>query len=184
MKHTKGKQKIEMKRVEDYEDRMATFSKRKAGILKKMNEIITLCDVEASFLVFTETGKPHTFAHPSMEDAVEQVKCSLGHEPSGKDDTNIGSLLEAYKRQKKEELKKEHDALFEELEMGEEKEKKFKESEGAWWNIPNEGLSMEELKRRLQAFVELRGKVYRSGKDGDGSSSDLAERGHCGGDKA
>ncbi|KAF8092038.1 hypothetical protein N665_0427s0017 [Sinapis alba] len=41
MKHTKRKQKIEMKKVED---RMITFSKRKSEIFKKMNDIVSLCD--------------------------------------------------------------------------------------------------------------------------------------------
>ncbi|KAF3502493.1 hypothetical protein F2Q69_00040135 [Brassica cretica] len=195
MKRTKGKQKIEMKKVESYEARRTTFSKRKAGILKKMNEIIAVCDVEASFLVFSESGYPRTFAHPSMEDAVDRVKCSLGHEPSGKDDASIGSLVEAYKRQKNEELKKKLCDLAEELKMVKEKEKKMvgkkkiKESKNEWSNILNEGVNKDELKRVHQAIVELNyslsGKaLQRLGKDGDGSSSALAERGHCDGGEA
>lgn len=71
---------------------MIMFSKHKAEILKKMNEIFTLCDVEASFLVLSQTGKPHTFAYTSMEDVVGRVKSSLGHEPSGKDEIISESL--------------------------------------------------------------------------------------------
>ncbi|KAF8053265.1 hypothetical protein N665_1437s0001 [Sinapis alba] len=160
MKHTKGKQKIEMKEVEDYEDRMTTFSKRKAGILKKMNEMVTLCDAEASFLVFSQAGKPHTFTHPSMEDAVARVNSTLGHEPSsGENDTNTEPLVEAYMRQKDEELKKRNVDFTKELEMEEEKEKKLKESKSIkmldemWWN--DEGLSVEEVKQRHQSFMEL-----------------------------
>ncbi|KAF8053266.1 hypothetical protein N665_1437s0002 [Sinapis alba] len=148
MKHTKGKQKIEMKKVEGYKDRMIHFQ-------NKMNEIVTLCDVEASFLVFSQTGKPHTFAHPSMEDVVGRVNSSLRHEPSGKDDSNTESIVEAYKRQNIEELMKKYDDLAEELEIDYEKEKMLKESKSEWWNIPDEGLSVEELKRRHQMFIEL-----------------------------
>ncbi|CAH8387374.1 unnamed protein product [Eruca vesicaria subsp. sativa] len=74
MKHTKGRQKIEMMKVEAYRDRMATFSKRKSGIFKKMNEMITQCNVEMAFMVFTETGKLYTFANPSVEEALGRLK--------------------------------------------------------------------------------------------------------------
>lgn len=68
-----------------------------------MNMIVTLCKVEAAFLVSSQAGKPHKFRHPSMEDVVgRQVKSRSRHEPSEKDDTNIGSLVEAYKRQNNE----------------------------------------------------------------------------------
>ncbi|KAL0719960.1 hypothetical protein Bca4012_069284 [Brassica carinata] len=193
MKHTKGKQKIEMKEVEDYEDRMTTFSKRKAGILKKMNEIVALCDAEATFLVFSQAGKPHTFTHPSMEDAVGRVKNHLSHEPSERDDTNTGSLVEAYKMQKNEELKKLYVDFAEEVEMEKEKEKKLKESKSEkkldkmWWNA--EGLSVEELERMHKKFVELNGSLCGTASrnfenDGDGSSSDLTGRGYHGGGEA
>ncbi|ESQ49676.1 hypothetical protein EUTSA_v10022229mg [Eutrema salsugineum] len=186
-KQTKGKQKIEMKVVETYADRMITFSKRKSGIFKKMNEIITLCDVEAAFMVFSQAGKPYTFAHPSMEKVVGLLR----HEPSSKDVTNTGALVEAYKRQRIEELMKKYVDLVEELEMEKENVKNLKGSrfekklDKMWWNIPSEGLSMEELKQRHQAFVELHDSlcainIQRLGKDCDGSSSGHVERGHCG----
>ncbi|CDY21137.1 BnaA01g33680D [Brassica napus] len=53
------------------------------------------------------------------------------------------SLVEAYKRQKIEELMKNNDDLAEEIEMEEGNGKK-------WWNIPDESLSVEELKRKHQ----------------------------------
>ena len=187
MKNTKGKQKIEMKEVADYENRMTTFSKRKTGIFKKMSELVALCGVEAAFVAFSETGKSHTFAHPSMEDAVGRLKSPLIDESPRKDDTNTPSLVGAYKRQKNEELKKLYADFAEELELEEEKEKKLKKSKSdkrfdkKWWNA--EGLSVEERKQMHQSFVELNvslcGKVSQQfRKDGDGSSADLAGHGH------
>ncbi|KAL0691789.1 hypothetical protein Bca4012_091468 [Brassica carinata] len=195
MKNTKGKQKIEMKEVEDYENRMTTFSKRKTGIFKKMSELVALCGVEAAFVAFSETGKSHTFAHPSMEDAVGRLKSPLIDESPRKDDTNTDSLVGAYKRQKNEELKKLYADFAEELEMEEEKEKKLKKSKSdkrfdkKWWNAEDESFSVEELKRRHQAFIELHNSLcgkalQRSGKDGDDSSSCPAGHGHFGGSQA
>uniref|UniRef100_M4FGC0 Uncharacterized protein n=1 Tax=Brassica campestris TaxID=3711 RepID=M4FGC0_BRACM len=56
------------------------------------------------------------------------------------------SLVEAYKRQKIEELMKNNDDLAEEIEMEEGNGKK-------WWNIPDESLSVEELKRKHQGLL-------------------------------
>ncbi|CAH8375766.1 unnamed protein product [Eruca vesicaria subsp. sativa] len=160
MKHTEGKQKIEMKSVEDYKARMITFLKRKAEIIKKMTEIIIAqCDEEVNFLAFTQAGKAHQFTHLSMEDVVNRVRSFVGLEPSGKDDTNVGSLVDANKRQKEEERKKQFADLVEELEMVQEEEKNFKESQSGWCNIPNEGLSMEDIKQKHQKLAELRGKL-------------------------
>ncbi|CAF2155541.1 unnamed protein product [Brassica napus] len=92
------------------------------------------------------------------------------------------SLVEAYKRQKIEELMKNNDDLAEEIEMEEGNGKK-------WWNIPDESLSVEELKRKHQGLLsyiiayEIR--LYNGReKNGDGSSSCPARHGHCGGSKA
>lgn len=60
-----------MKVVKANADRMIMFSKREAGILKKMNGLIKMFDVEAAFLLFFEGGNPYTFSHLSMEELCE-----------------------------------------------------------------------------------------------------------------
>lgn len=193
-RQTKGKQKIEMKKVENYGDRMITFSKRKAGIFKKMNEIIAMCNVEVAILVFSQAGKPYTFAHPSMEEVSARLKNPSGLEPVAKDD--LGPLVEAYKKRRIHDLIKKMEALDEELAMVVEKMKVMKESrkekmlDEMWWNFPSEGLSVKELQQRYQAFVELNDNLCdmvlsRSGKDdGDDSSSGHEGCGYSGGDEA
>ncbi|KAL0744454.1 hypothetical protein Bca4012_085967 [Brassica carinata] len=188
MRLTKGKQKIEMKKVEAYADRMVTFSKRKSGIFKNMNEIVSLCDVDISFLIFSEAGKPYAFAYPSLGEAFGRFKNPSRHEPFAS--INMGSLVEAYKRQKIQDLMKRYVDLVEELEIENEKKcflKKYEKEnkEKRWWVIPTEGLSVKELKwRRCQAFVDLHVSLSdlalkRSGNDGDGLSSSQES---CGGD--
>ncbi|KAF3602543.1 hypothetical protein F2Q69_00038126 [Brassica cretica] len=109
-----------MKKVEVYGDRMITLSKRKSGIFKQMNEIVSICNVETSFLVFSKAEKFCTFAHLSLEEAAGRLKSPLRHDPSMS--TNIGPLMEAYKRQKIEDLRKKYIDLVEELQMENEKE--------------------------------------------------------------
>ncbi|CAN7074666.1 unnamed protein product [Brassica oleracea var. botrytis] len=93
------------------------MAKRSAHV---MNEIVSICNVETSFLVFSEAEKLYTFAHLSLEEAAGRLKSPLRHDPSMS--TNIGPLMEAYKRQKIEDLRKKYIDLVEELQMENEKE--------------------------------------------------------------
>ncbi|KAH9314841.1 hypothetical protein KI387_023468, partial [Taxus chinensis] len=44
-----------------------TFSKRKAGLLKKAKELSLLCDAEIALVIYSPTGKLHDFAsHRTM----------------------------------------------------------------------------------------------------------------------
>ncbi|CAA7041100.1 unnamed protein product [Microthlaspi erraticum] len=182
-KQTKGKQKIEIKKVESYGDRMITFSKRRSGIFKKMNEISTLCDVESAFLVYSQAGKPYSFSHPSMNQVAIRLNNPSRQEPSAKDDNKTMPLFEAYKRKKIEELMKIYVERVDEFAMLKEMENMLMESieeqklDNMWWNIPLDGLSMEDLELRHQTVVELHDTVAQSqlGKDGGG---------HCGCDGA
>ena len=60
-----GRGKIEIKRIENSNNRQVTYSKRKNGILKKANEITVLCDAQVSLIVFSSTGKMHNYISPS-----------------------------------------------------------------------------------------------------------------------
>ncbi|TYH18679.1 hypothetical protein ES288_A05G292000v1 [Gossypium darwinii] len=66
-KKTKGKQKIEIKMIENDNDWLITFSKRRSGIYKKIGELSTLCGNEILFIIFSPAGKPFTFSHPTIE---------------------------------------------------------------------------------------------------------------------
>nr|KJB84318.1 hypothetical protein B456_N018000 [Gossypium raimondii] len=66
-KKTKGKQKIEIKIIENENDRLITFSKRCTGIYKKIYEFSALCGGEILFIIFSQTGKPYSFSHPPVD---------------------------------------------------------------------------------------------------------------------
>ncbi|KAI9200327.1 hypothetical protein LWI28_006078 [Acer negundo] len=63
-KKTKGRQKLEMKRVEDEAKREVTFSKRKKGLFNKASELCELCGVEVALILLSPHLKPFTFGHP------------------------------------------------------------------------------------------------------------------------
>ncbi|KAE8679837.1 serine carboxypeptidase-like 40-like [Hibiscus syriacus] len=52
-----GRGKIEIKRIENANSRQVTFSKRRAGLLKKAKELAILCDAEVAVIIFSNTGK-------------------------------------------------------------------------------------------------------------------------------
>lgn len=61
-----GRGKIEMKRIEDATRRLVTFSKRRAGFLKKANELAVLCDAQVGVVVFSDKGKLFDFCSPPV----------------------------------------------------------------------------------------------------------------------
>ncbi|XP_016497146.2 agamous-like MADS-box protein AGL29 [Nicotiana tabacum] len=68
-KKTKGRQKIQMKKIVKRDDLFATFSKRRAGLYKKSSELIAECGVDVGIVASSPTGKPFSFFHPT-DDAV------------------------------------------------------------------------------------------------------------------
>ncbi|KAL6876483.1 hypothetical protein ACP4OV_013055 [Aristida adscensionis] len=50
---SKGKQRIQIRRIEEDSRRQVTFSKRKAGVLKKACELSLLCDAAVAVVVFS-----------------------------------------------------------------------------------------------------------------------------------
>ncbi|PIA57089.1 hypothetical protein AQUCO_00600072v1 [Aquilegia coerulea] len=60
-----GRGKIEIKRIENSTNRQVTYSKRRAGIVKKAKELTVLCDAEVSLLMVSSTEKIHEYISPS-----------------------------------------------------------------------------------------------------------------------
>ncbi|KAI4328618.1 hypothetical protein L6164_020955 [Bauhinia variegata] len=52
-----GRGKIEIKRIHNNTTRQVTFSKRRAGLIKKTHELSVLCDAQIGLIVFSSTGK-------------------------------------------------------------------------------------------------------------------------------
>ncbi|KAJ6842992.1 agamous-like MADS-box protein AGL30 [Iris pallida] len=53
-----GRVKLKIKRLDNTSGRQVTYSKRRAGILKKAKELSILCDIDILLLMFSPTGKP------------------------------------------------------------------------------------------------------------------------------
>ncbi|XP_031116900.1 agamous-like MADS-box protein AGL61 [Ipomoea triloba] len=55
---------IPLSRIESDTYRNVTFSKRRSGLI---NEISTVCGAEILMVIFSPSGKPHTFSNSSMD---------------------------------------------------------------------------------------------------------------------
>lgn len=62
-----GRRKIRIEYIEEKGRRHITFSKRKAGIMKKAYELSTLTGTQVLLLVASETGHVYTFATPKLQ---------------------------------------------------------------------------------------------------------------------
>ena len=62
-----GRRKISIEYIEDKSRRHITFSKRKAGIMKKAYELSTLTGTQVLLLVASETGHVYTFATTKLQ---------------------------------------------------------------------------------------------------------------------
>lgn len=62
-----GRRKITIEFIENKSRRHVTFSKRKAGLIKKAYELSTLTGTQVLLLVASETGNVYTFATPKLQ---------------------------------------------------------------------------------------------------------------------
>ncbi|KAH9739677.1 Agamous-like MADS-box protein AGL8 [Citrus sinensis] len=70
-----GRGRVQLKRIENKISRQVTFSKRRAGLLKKAHEISVLCDAEVALIVFSTKGKLYEYStESSMETILERYE--------------------------------------------------------------------------------------------------------------
>ncbi|CAI9761162.1 unnamed protein product [Fraxinus pennsylvanica] len=62
-----GREKVEIKKIENINSRQVTFSKRRGGLLKKAKELAVLCDAQVGVIIFSSTGKLYEFASSCMK---------------------------------------------------------------------------------------------------------------------
>ncbi|XVE51598.1 hypothetical protein DITRI_Ditri02bG0054500 [Diplodiscus trichospermus] len=119
-KKTRGRQKIELKKIENEDDRLVSFSKRRSGIYKKASEMATLCGAEIGLIVSSPTGKPFSYGHPSLESVANRY---LKQNPSPNDNTH--PLVEAYRKAKVDQLSQQLAETLSKLDAEKEKAKEL-----------------------------------------------------------
>ncbi|KAF5731869.1 MADS-box transcription factor family protein [Tripterygium wilfordii] len=69
---SRGRQKIEIKKMTNESNLHVTFSKRRLGIFKKASELCTLCDVDVAVLIFSPGKKVFSFGHKSVDSVIQR----------------------------------------------------------------------------------------------------------------
>ncbi|PKU78390.1 Agamous-like MADS-box protein AGL61 [Dendrobium catenatum] len=67
---SRGRQKIDIKKIANEAARQVAFTKRRQGVMKKASELSILCGVEFAIVAFSPAGKPFSLGHPSVESIV------------------------------------------------------------------------------------------------------------------
>jgi hypothetical protein len=152
-KKTKGRQRIEIRRVEDKDARHVTFSKRKNGLWKKTAELAVLCHARVAVVVFSEAGRAFSFGSPSV-DAV--LGCGNGGDAPDWED------LEALCQETKEkaaEVKTEAKRMSAVGKKVVELQRQM--GKRSWWEVDPAALGAEELPAYVRALQRLRDNVGR-----------------------
>lgn len=93
-RRSKGRQKIEMKKMTNESNLQVTFSKRRTGLFKKASELCTLCGAEVALIVFSPGEKVFSFGHPTVDMVVDRF---LTRAPQPAQDAGTMQLIEAHR---------------------------------------------------------------------------------------
>ncbi|KAF2404176.1 SRF-TF-domain-containing protein [Trichodelitschia bisporula] len=96
--NNRERRKIEIKFIQDKSRRHITFSKRKAGIMKKAYELSVLTGTQVLLLVVSETGLVYTFTTPKLQPLVTKPEgknliqaCLNAPEPATGNEGELGA---------------------------------------------------------------------------------------------
>lgn len=81
---SKGRQRIEIRRIEDASRLEVTFSKRKSGLQKKASELFLLCGSPVALVVFSPGKKAFALGTPSVDHVLRRYAPVPGEEVDAK----------------------------------------------------------------------------------------------------
>lgn len=152
---SKGRQKIEIAKIQKKSHLQVTFSKRRAGLFKKASELCTLCGAKIAILAFSPGGKAFSFGHPDVQ--------SILHSFSVHGSPTLNLITEAHDqgaggiRKLNLQLAEVLSQVESEKKRGEELSQMRKANQAQhWWEAPIEELNLEELQGLKAAMEELK----------------------------
>ncbi|GAU17844.1 hypothetical protein TSUD_329700 [Trifolium subterraneum] len=69
---SRGRQKLEMKRITNEANMQVTFSKRRSGLFKKASELNTLCGADVVIIIFSPSEKAFSFGQPNSDTVIDR----------------------------------------------------------------------------------------------------------------
>ncbi|TYI27215.1 hypothetical protein ES332_A05G162500v1 [Gossypium tomentosum] len=110
--------KIEIKIIENEDDRLISFSKQCIGIYKKISKLSIICGGEILFIIFLLAGKPYSFGLPSVESVVKRFL-----NPDHPFNETTGAPVEVYYKVRINLLVKDFNEVYDQLDVLKEKQK-------------------------------------------------------------
>ncbi|KAL4197880.1 hypothetical protein AMTRI_Chr04g190520 [Amborella trichopoda] len=95
-----GRVKLKIKKLENTNGRQVTYSKRRAGILKKARELSILCDIDIALLMFSPTGKPTLCLgeRSNIEDVIHRFASLTPQERAKRKLESLEALKKTFKK--------------------------------------------------------------------------------------
>ncbi|KAK0580714.1 hypothetical protein LWI29_005396 [Acer saccharum] len=154
-KTTKGRQKIEIKKLEDKNSLQVTFSKRRYGLFNKAMELSVLCGAKVGIIVFSPNRKMFVIGHPDFDTVLNWYL--NGESPPPEVSASIPCLQEHNKQYEKamrelEKEKRKGKAIEEEKKA----EKNNNNNGGFWWDESIDKMRLEELEEYVKGLMKLR----------------------------
>nr|XP_043631070.1 agamous-like MADS-box protein AGL62 [Erigeron canadensis] len=168
-KASKGRKKIEIKKIQHVSNLQVTFSKRRTGLFKKASELCVLTGAQIAILARSPGDRIYAFGHPSADVLIERYLNTI--DPT-KNDNNASSSdgSSTSSAQIPQPPVKEFNRHYMEVSKELEVEKKRKDmiiesrmvnnSGLPWYEEENlDGFDVDELEQYLSTLVEMKRKV-------------------------
>ncbi|GAV71799.1 SRF-TF domain-containing protein, partial [Cephalotus follicularis] len=159
---SKGRQKVEMVKMNNESNLQVTFSKRRTGLFKKASELCTLCGAEIAIVVFSPGKKVFSFGHPCVESIIDRFLTRNPTPPSDTVQLNIEAHRNANVRELNAQLTQVLNQLEAENRRGEELNQLRKANQAqCWWQAPVEELTMPQLVQLKASLDDLKKNVAK-----------------------
>ncbi|KAG9143226.1 hypothetical protein Leryth_010158 [Lithospermum erythrorhizon] len=139
-KRTMGKQKIEIKKIEDMKRRQVTFTRRRNGLFDKARELCVLTGAQAAILAVSPGKKLFTSKLPNEEAIIDRYM---------QENSNSQGYENNYEAER-DRLNAMNSHMMMDNGIGVNRN---------WSDTKIEGMNLEELEKYSEALVELKKKV-------------------------
>jgi hypothetical protein len=155
-KQSLGRQKIEIKKIENKSSLEVTFTKRRKGLFNKASELCILTGAEAAVIAFSPGKKAFAFGFPSVDTVIDRYISENTEEGrSVNTSASYHRVVQESRKQyaealaKKEEEKKRVETMKEGGTVGFGRDR-------FWWDLSIEDMGLEELERYVASMEELK----------------------------
>nr|GEY43842.1 agamous-like MADS-box protein AGL62 [Tanacetum cinerariifolium] len=151
-KTSQGRKKIEIKKIEKYNNRHVTFSKRRNGLFKKGAELCVLTGSKMAIIVNSPGGRVFAFGHPNVDALINTY---LANEENVDVDLDIRSVLPI------NEFNNHYAEVSREMELEMKRKDMIPENSGRefWFDEPIDGMDVAKLEQYIYSLQELKRKV-------------------------